>query len=54
MDNILNTDQLVELYLDFLNNWLTKEAFASAYGLNYDMANAIIHQGRQAHARLNP
>ncbi|MGF6139064.1 hypothetical protein [Pseudomonas laurylsulfatiphila] len=39
-------DTFVEMYLDWLNNFLSVEAFAAHYGLSLDKANQIIEAGR--------
>lgn len=40
-------DQFVELYLDYRNNFLTVEAFASFHGLPLEWAKEIVECGRR-------
>lgn len=42
----MSLDRFVELYLDYRNNFLTMEAFASHYGLSFETATKIIECGR--------
>jgi hypothetical protein len=39
-------DTLEKIYLDWVNNFLTIEAFAAAYGITEAAASAIIEAGR--------
>lgn len=39
----LNT--FCEMYLDYVNNFITVEAFACHYGISVDIANKIIEAG---------
>ena len=39
-------DVLAELYLDWVNNFLSRAAFARHYGISEEFANAIINAGR--------
>jgi hypothetical protein len=46
--NILNIkEQLVQMYLDWVNNYLTVEVFAEHYGLSVPTAQAMIDLGRE-------
>ena len=38
-----------DLYLDYLNNFLTVEAFADYYGITISQANTAINIGRIQH-----
>lgn len=40
-------DKIVELYLDWVNNFLTVEKFADYYMITVKRANKIINQGRK-------
>ena len=40
-------DKYVELYLDYVNNFLTIERFAEYYGMSVDYANHVIEVGRK-------
>lgn len=41
-----NAQRIIELYVDWVNNFLTVEAFASHYGFDIHTANRIINCGR--------
>lgn len=41
-----NAQRIIELYLDFVNNFLTTQAFASHHGFSIYQANRIIECGR--------
>jgi hypothetical protein len=41
-----NNEKLVELYLDYFNNFLTIECFAEYYQLSEGDANFVINNGR--------
>lgn len=41
-----NAKRIIELYLDWLNNFLTVEAFAAYHGFSVYQANKIIQLGR--------
>lgn len=43
----LNENRQAELYLDYVNNFVTVERFAEHYGLSIDGANLIINQGKE-------
>ena len=42
----MSLDRFVELYLDYINNFLTVEAFASHHGIGPYTAEEIIRLGR--------
>ena len=41
--------KLIELYLDWVNNWLTLSKMADHYGLDPVDLDQLIHIGRKAH-----
>jgi hypothetical protein len=43
----LTSEEVEELYLDYSNNFLTLEGFASHYDLSLEDADHIIIQGRE-------
>jgi hypothetical protein len=47
ISTILTDEQLINLYLDYCNNFLTPEGFGSHYGLDYDAYMIIIDKGRE-------
>lgn len=47
--NKIDIAKLQELYLDYLNNFLTKQAFADYYGFTDEQANIIITCGSNVH-----
>lgn len=44
-------EKLQNLYLDWLNNFLTRERFASWYDITEERGNRIIELGRKVHNR---
>lgn len=42
----MSLDRFTELYLDYRNNFVTVEAFASHYGLSLNTAKSIVAIGR--------
>ncbi|AEO14605.1 hypothetical protein MT_57065 [Pseudomonas phage phiPto-bp6g] len=42
-----NAKRIIELYLEWVNDWLTVEAFASHHGFSIETANRIINCGRE-------
>ena len=42
-------DQIIDMYLDYVNNFITCSAFAEHYGLNIEAAAQIIKDGRRMH-----
>jgi hypothetical protein len=42
-------DKLKDMYLDYVNNFLTISAFASAYFVNEDEARSLIKIGKRLH-----
>ena len=47
---IITTEQAIELYLDYVNNYLTVEKFSQDYDLDYDDALNILSRGKLNHA----
>ena len=43
--------KLINLFLDYFNNFLSVEGFASYYGLSIENANRVIHLGRYYHEK---
>lgn len=41
-----NAARIIELYLDFYNNYLTVEKFAEHYGMSVDDADKLLSVGR--------
>jgi len=41
--------ELQKVYLDWVNNWLTRDRFAEYYGLTLDQAHRVIELGRDIH-----
>lgn len=39
--------KIIEMYLDYVNNFISVQAFADYYGLNTVEANIIINAGRE-------
>ena len=44
-------EKLQNLYLDWLNNFLTRDRFASWYDISEEQGNRIIEIGRKVHDR---
>ncbi len=44
----LMLDNAEDIYLDYLNNFITLEGFCNHYGLTVDEANTLIDKGRAA------
>lgn len=44
-------DRIQELYLDYVNNFLSVERFAEYYNMSERKANRTIELGRQVHER---
>ena len=45
--SILTNEQIINLYLDYRNNFLTPEGFGLHYGLDYDEYMIILDKGRE-------
>ena len=45
--SILTDEQIINLYLDYRNNFLTPEGFGLHYGLDYDEYMIILDKGRE-------
>jgi len=50
----MSRDQLIEVYLDFLNNYLTYSHYAECHGLTEDQAVALLAIGRQCWQTPHP
>jgi len=46
-------EQVAEMYLDWVNNFLTLEGFASHYDLSKEDVNTIIDLGRKLNNKTN-
>ncbi len=44
--------QKAVIYLDYLNNFLTVEKFASHYNITIDEANKLIEEGKIIHEKV--
>lgn len=44
-------DKYMEMYLDYVNNFLTVKRFAEYYGMSEEYANHVIVIGRHANER---
>ena len=44
---LINESQLVALYLDYFNNFISVDSFAEYHKLQLDSANFIIDKGRE-------
>lgn len=40
---------LIKFYLDYLNDWLTVEAYANHWGLSIEHCSSLLAIGRQLH-----
>lgn len=47
-------EKLAEIYLDWVNNYLTLETFADHYGLHLDEAAALVHLAKTIHETPHP
>lgn len=50
----MTREKLIELYLDWKNNFLSIGGFADYYGLYDDEANELIRIARKAYERPHP
>lgn len=50
----MNREQLISAYLDWVNNFLSVEAFAQHYGLHDFEAELLINLGRQCFVAPHP
>tara|TARA_Y100000588_G_scaffold244854_1_gene259050 strand:- start:3121 stop:3324 length:204 start_codon:yes stop_codon:yes gene_type:complete len=41
--------KFIDMYLDYVNNFLSLEAFAAHYGISMDLATLVIKEGRILH-----
>lgn len=42
-------EQIIDMYLDYVNNFLTAGAFADHYGISLELAAVIIKDGKRLH-----
>tara|TARA_R100000773_G_scaffold23135_1_gene20409 strand:- start:3984 stop:4154 length:171 start_codon:yes stop_codon:yes gene_type:complete len=47
----LTKDNMINMYLDWFNNFLTVQAFADHYQLSTEKAEQVINQGRYEHEK---
>ena len=47
ISTILTDEQLINLYLDYCNNFVTTEGFGLHYGLDYDTYMDILDKGKE-------
>ena len=47
LDIAFTKDRLIELYLDYVNNFITVSAFAQWHELTEKQANKVIKRGRE-------
>ncbi len=47
-------DQLIEWYLDYVNNFISVEKFAEYYGISADQAWIVIQLGRTINETPHP
>lgn len=45
--------QIVDLYLDYVNNFISVKCFADHYDITCELAEAIINNGRLLHNDTN-
>jgi hypothetical protein len=53
MKTIYNETKLIDMYLDYKNNYLTLELFAEHYQIDIDKAIIIVNSGRQIYNVLS-
>ena len=53
MKTIYNETKLINMYLDYKNNYLTLELFAEHYQIDIDKAIIIVNSGRQIYNTLS-
>tara|TARA_Y100000296_G_scaffold9503_1_gene11050 strand:+ start:1893 stop:2066 length:174 start_codon:yes stop_codon:yes gene_type:complete len=41
--------KIIEIYLDWVNNYLTLSRFAEDYGISEELAELLIEEGRKLH-----
>jgi ABC-type glycerol-3-phosphate transport system substrate-binding protein len=46
--------QLIDIYLDYRNNFLSFDGYASYYGLPYDLASSLIIYSRELYNLTYP
>jgi hypothetical protein len=45
----MNAEALIKFYLDYVNNYLSSNGIADAYGFSVEFARAAIAEGRRLH-----
>jgi hypothetical protein len=45
----INDDQMADLYLDWINDFVSVDGFAAFYGFSINDAVQVINKGRDAH-----
>jgi len=45
----ISDDQMADLYLDWINDFVSVDGFAAFYGLSINDAVQVINKGRDAH-----
>jgi hypothetical protein len=53
MKTVYNETKLIDMYLDYKNNYLTLELFAEHYQIDIDKAIIIVNSGRQIYNTLS-
>jgi hypothetical protein len=53
MKSLYNETKLIDMYLDYKNNYLTLELFAEHYQIDIDKAIIIINSGKQIYNVLS-
>jgi hypothetical protein len=53
MRTVYNETKLIDMYLDYKNNYLTLELFAEHYQIDIDKAIIIVNSGRQIYNTLS-
>jgi hypothetical protein len=50
----MNRETLAAFYLDWVNNYLTLDTFAEAYGLTASEAAFVLHAAQSCHENPHP
>jgi hypothetical protein len=53
MKTLYNETKLIDMYLDYKNNYLTLELFAEHYQIDIDKAMIIVNSGKQIYNILS-
>jgi hypothetical protein len=53
MKTVYNETKLIDMYLDYKNNYLTLEIFAEHYQIDIDKAIIIVNSGKQIYNVLS-